>query len=518
MDVRRRSRGAGLFLALGLVLAASGTAHSKSTSGVAEEGDIFANSVAAGDFNNDGRADLAVGVPGEDIGGGTSAGAVNLVYGSSSGLTETDDEVWYQGTTGIQGAPENQDGFGGELAVGDFDDDGIDDLAVGVLGEDIGGEDGAGAVNVIYGSPSGLTEVDNQLLMQEEPEEGDVFGRSLAAGDFTGDGRDDLAVGAPGESLENQGVDHTGVVNRFLGEEGGLSETSLEMSQTSLDDDVSEEDDGFGWSLAAGNLGAGAEDDLVIGVPDESLSESEQGAVHVLYGGTGFQPEQFWHQDVPGVANVGENNDDFGRAVAVGNFGNGGPQDLAIGVHSEDIDVDAGEVTEAGAVHVLYGTSELGLSEDDDQLWHQSRPGIRERIEPFDEFGSSLAAGNLGNGRHADLIIAASGDDIDSSNPKPSRAGVVHVLFGSPDGLTASKDDLWHQDVDGVKDKAEFGDRLGNALAVGNFGSGSARDLAIGVRLEDLGAIADAGGANVLYGTADGPSPAGDHFWHQSVP
>src|SRR2546426_3810188 len=47
-----------------------------------------------GDFNGDGEADLAVGVPGEDMGTVTDAGAVNVVYGSGGGRLPDGDQGW----------------------------------------------------------------------------------------------------------------------------------------------------------------------------------------------------------------------------------------------------------------------------------------------------------------------------------------------------------------------------------------------------------------------------------------
>ena len=54
--------------------------------GIAEEFDRFGASLAAQDFNADGYDDLAIGVPGEDLGSITDSGAVQILYGSSSGL------------------------------------------------------------------------------------------------------------------------------------------------------------------------------------------------------------------------------------------------------------------------------------------------------------------------------------------------------------------------------------------------------------------------------------------------
>jgi hypothetical protein len=511
------SRGARLLLALGLLTMLSGTARSETASGVAEEGDLFGVALATGDFDGDGKDDLASGVPGEDIGGEQDAGAVNVVYGSGSGLTPNGNQVWYQGTVGIAGGPEPSDQFGGDLAVGDFDGDGFDDLAIGVVLEDISSTQNAGAVNVIYGSANGLTEVDDQLLTQDEPEAFDIFSASLAAGDFNGDGDDDLAVGAPSETIESLGLESAGVVTRFFGSDSGLSENGSDLTQNSLDNDQSEDDDEFGSSLAAGNLGAGPEDDLVIGIPHEQFNEFSEGAVAVLYGSTSFTTDQFWHQDVPGVANQTESGDRFGLSLAIGNFGHGRPADLAVGAPGEGVEVDAGEVSDAGVVHILYGTPEFGLTEDNDQLWHQSKPGVADRIEVLDSFGSDLTAGQFGNGKRSDLAVGVPAEGRGSGDDSKIRAGVAHVLFGTKEGLSSARDELWHQDVDGIKDSAETFDAFGTMVASGNFGAGSTEDLAVGVR-EDLGGRDSVGAVSVIYGTEEGLTATGDQFWHQVVP
>ncbi len=95
-------------------------------------GDFFGDSVAAGDFNGDGYKDLAVGVDGEDIGGISDAGAVNVIYGSASGLTAAGNQVWFQDVDGIEDTCEAGDHFGSSVATGDFDGDGSADLAVGL--------------------------------------------------------------------------------------------------------------------------------------------------------------------------------------------------------------------------------------------------------------------------------------------------------------------------------------------------------------------------------------------------
>ncbi|MBA2565549.1 MAG: FG-GAP repeat protein [Gemmatimonadetes bacterium] len=78
---------------------------------VAEAGDRFGFSLGAGDFDLDGRSDLVVGVPLETV-RTVSAGALNVLYGSSTGLSAAGDQLWHQNRTGVPEAAESNDAFG----------------------------------------------------------------------------------------------------------------------------------------------------------------------------------------------------------------------------------------------------------------------------------------------------------------------------------------------------------------------------------------------------------------------
>jgi hypothetical protein len=71
------------------------------------------------DFDNDGFADLAIGVLLEDIGGVLDAGAVNVLYGTGGGLSGTGNQVFWQGSPGVVGTPEVDDEFGTALVGSD---------------------------------------------------------------------------------------------------------------------------------------------------------------------------------------------------------------------------------------------------------------------------------------------------------------------------------------------------------------------------------------------------------------
>ena len=80
-----------------------------------EHSDAFGDSLAAHDFGGDGFDDLAIGVTGESVAGVLWAGAVNVIYGGSHGLTvhtRSPAQLWSQATSGIAGTPEPSDYFG----------------------------------------------------------------------------------------------------------------------------------------------------------------------------------------------------------------------------------------------------------------------------------------------------------------------------------------------------------------------------------------------------------------------
>lgn len=195
--------------------------------GAHEDGDHFGYSLASGDFDNDNFDDLAIGVPGEDLGTSSSAGAINVIYGSGALLALSGNQVWHQDSRLVIGVAEEGDTFGASLAADDFDGDGFDDLAVGVPGEDTDTVANAGAANVLFGAAAGLRGAGSQLWHQDSTsvvgaaEPGDAFGSSLAAGDFDGDNFDDLVAGVPGEAVGS--VTSAGAASVFYGSGSGPS-------------------------------------------------------------------------------------------------------------------------------------------------------------------------------------------------------------------------------------------------------------------------------------------------------
>ena len=137
----------GLLIGMGLVLVGGVVTPVVTPMGM-DPAAAVAGAAVPCDFDGDGYADLAAGVPFEDVRGVTDAGAVQVLYGSAGGVSAR-DQLWHQGKKGVKGALEKGDRFGEVLACGDFDGDGSADLAVGMPYEDVGSVYRAGLVQVL---------------------------------------------------------------------------------------------------------------------------------------------------------------------------------------------------------------------------------------------------------------------------------------------------------------------------------------------------------------------------------
>ncbi|MFN0060419.1 MAG: hypothetical protein ACKVX7_18335 [Planctomycetota bacterium] len=498
-------------------------------------GDLAGRTVAVGDFNGDGYDDAIIGAPYRDNSTDDNVGAIYVIHGDSTGGITGNEytQVWSQSTSGIDGVGETQDRFGEALAVGDFDGDGNDDLAIGVPYEDVGALSSGGAVNIIYGTPFGLSSGDNFIITQEDLGQttaaSDYFGFALASGDFDNDGRDDLAISAYGREVG--GHPNGGVVYVVWGTAGGLTmsgSTLLHQDSTGIFDTV-EDFDEFGRVLAAGDFDGDSQSDLVIGVPREDVGAAvNAGGVHILYGNsgssTGFSGNNFISQggfdggaDILGAV---EASDLFGSAFAVGDFDDDGAEDLAIGVPGEAV----GALASAGAVNVLYGTF-LGLTQFGNTIitlneFDPLAGSLPSSSEADDEFGFSLAGGDFDGDGYADLAVGAPGKNIPStcSNPAVTNAGAVFTIFGTSTGLTPSGSSFHHQnacDAEFVANgSAATGDQYGYSVSAGDFNADGEDDLIVGIPSKDYNDDnVNSGAIHILPGSSGGLDYSVDEEW-----
>jgi len=480
---------------------------------LSEENDLFGRALAVGDFDGDGFSDLAVGAPGESVNGLDAAGAVMIIYGKLDGLglDTTRTSFLHEDTPGMPQDLAAQAHFGNSLAAGDFNRDGFDDLAIGVPdGRRPADPVDAGYVNVIYGIPGTLDPVASvvQVLSQDvgaiddEAELGDRFGSSLVAGDFDGDGNDDLAIGVPYEDLGDAKfpLPDAGYVN-VVYSAGGVG-VVLDTSKTdglSCEGDPAADDDLFGFSLAAGDFDGDLRDDLAIGAPGQ---DGFRGLVTVIEGtATGLDivsPALELSQDVGSIPGVAESGDEFGFSLAAGDFDGDGRDDLAIGVPYETL---YDNLVNAGLVNVVYGAvGGLDINRADMYSQEFSVPGTPES---HDRFGWSLAAGNVNGDNYDDLAVGVPMEAL-VSNTIPG-AGYVDVIYGSLTGL-----DL-HANTSFAASAPQEDSQFGFSMVIGDFNCDGLGTIAFGYPFSDWDGDVDSGAVLVFEcGTASvvylGPS------------
>ncbi|GAA4681289.1 hypothetical protein GCM10023347_40130 [Streptomyces chumphonensis] len=392
---------------------------------------------ATTDFDGDGVQDTAIADPEAEVSGAQGAGLVRIVHGDGATAELS------RATPGVPGGARPGEGYGSALAVYDENQDGYDDLVIGVPHADVAGQADAGVVHVVYGGADGLGSggAARELVQGQGggsigasgAEAGDWFGHALAAGE-TAQGEPYLLIGVPGEDLGS--VRDAGSVHYLRGNVN----VAVHQDKPGVAG-VVEPDDRFGYAVAATGH------HLAIGAPGEAIgtaafSGGTQVLSHTLSGHGIPTPLTGLDQDSEGVGGVAEPGDRFGAALAMTAYrpeGETGPSHsvIAVGVPGENI---AGAEA-AGRVVLLEVTASGAVSQRGELS--QDAADVIGDSEAGDQFGQHLSLVNLAphapaNAESVTVAVGVPGEDL--AGIRDTGAVQVFTLAGTP-GAT----DRWIQ-------------------------------------------------------------------------
>ena len=405
----------------------------------------FGTSVAAGDTDADGKADIIVGAYGETVGANGGQGRAYVFSGLDSSL------LW----TFTTANPQTFAQFGLSVAAGDLNADGKADVVVGAGNETVGANASEGRAYSFSGATGGLLFTYSTPNHQASAQ----FGYSVAAGDTNFDGKADAIVGSPSESVAgNSGQGRAYVFS-------GLDASVLRTLTTPNPQSNAQ----FGVSVAAADFNTDSRADIIVGAVKETVgSNVGQGRTYVISGATGAV---MYTITTPRP----QANGQFGIAVTAGDTNGDAKPDIVVGASNETVNGNPGQ----GRAYSFSGTTTA-------LLLTLTSPNRFFSTETNVTFGGAVAAADINLDSKADVIIGAPTEIVGFY----SGQGRVLVQSG------ADRTNIFTLTTPNPQSNARFG----FAVAAGDTNGDGRRDIVVGANNENLGAFSGLGRTYVFSG------------------
>jgi len=450
--------------------------------------------------------------------------------------------------------------FGSSLAVGDFNGDKVDDIAIGSPFDSNNNREWNGKVSIYFGMKGKVSKLKTYSMYPDVivygEAAGDQIGTSLTFGDFNKDGKSDLAIGAYNAKYKDI---RPGKVYLIYGHKPkGVDKLDLASKQPNIKFIGKDDGDNFGLSLSTVDINNDGIDDIVIGSPYASTEGIKKcGAVYGFYGKNGGMSSAVYSLDY-GPADVTfygrETNERFGSSIAGGHISGERFNDLVVGAYSSS----ANGVPQAGEVYFFKGRSFFPdvvkfpttlIQGTKDKGWFGFSISVKDMnkdgkddlaISSFpyqmkdntgslfvfyggDKFSSDKAA-FYADKEHSNIIISnPSGesflgasvllDDFNKDgkadlflgapgigNPISTEAGNVYAFFSGENRFKSSYN-ISSKDFSAVIHGNNPDDWFGYSLASMDFNSDGYKDLVVGSRYSDGGSSVNNGKVFIIFGS-----------------
>jgi len=487
-------------------------------------GENLGFSVILGDLNADGVDDIIIGAPGyrENIEAGIH-GRVYVIWGGQDDSVDltirTSGDFYYSWWLGY------------DLAIGDVNGDGIDDLLVSAPqapspeGESYYPD---GIVFVIYGRE---TWTDDEIVLDpyvDPPQLADVqvyaeqysmmyFGLRVASGDLNHDGYDDIISGQIYGGGQGDGVVYVVYGDDYA---HGTEKTVPDDADLDIvgDDGSPNTSIGLGNGLASGDINGDGIDDLLMGAsgpwwPYVSGGDKAglNGSIYILYGKDGWteaNPIPIGSGGDQDVHILGVNDQsNYGYSIAVGDVNGDGIGDIISGAPYIFVPIEGkyndGSKGMDGTVYVVYGDTNLPASIDLNTASNRDITINGESGEAL-HFGFSLATGDINGDCIDDILIGTNYGD----NDKPRKA---YAVYGSDEfednQVLDMPGDAEHQ----IRSNQSFSEYLGFDVALGDADGDRLADMLVGAPYWTTGTNdINVGAAFLVYSPETNELPVAD--------